>query len=150
VKRVARAGPGGRPDHKGSAGTPSRGRPSRHNTGVGASVLIVDDHPDFRRNARRLLERRGYIVVGEAEDGESGISEAERLHPEVVLLDVYLPDTDGFDVAEKLTSRTAAIVVLISSRDGRDFGPLVERSGARGFIAKTELSGPRLGELLES
>lgn len=115
-----------------------------------ASVLIVDDHADFRRSARRLLERGGFSVVGEAENGRSGIAEAERLRPEVVLLDVYLPDTDGFDVAEELTSRTAAIVVLTSSRDGRDFGPLVESSGARGFIPKTELSGARLGELLGS
>ena len=113
------------------------------------SVLIVDDHAHFRRSARRLLERSGYSIVGEADDGQSGISETARLHPEVVLLDVYLPDTDGFDVAEKLTSRGAAVVVLTSSRDGSDFGPLVERSGARGFIPKTELSGARLGALLE-
>lgn len=113
-------------------------------------VLIVDDHAPFRRSARRLLERSGYRVVGEAGDGESGISAAERLHPEVVLLDVYLPDTDGFHVAEKLTRRAAAVVILTSSRDGRDFGRLIERSGARGFIPKTELSGARLGALLET
>ena len=112
------------------------------------TVLIVDDHAAFRRNARRLLERSGYTVIGEAQDGRSGVSEAVRLGPEVVLLDVYLPDTDGFAVAERLSGDGVAVVVLISSRDGRDFGPLVERSGACGFIPKTELSGEALEALL--
>ena len=112
------------------------------------TVLIVDDHAAFRRSARRLLERSGYTVVGEAADGESGVSEAQRLEPEVVLLDVYLPDTDGFTVAERLSGDGVAVVVLTSSRDGRDFGPLVERSGARGFIPKTELSGEALDAML--
>ncbi len=116
---------------------------------VETSVLIVDDHAHFRRSARRLLEGSGYTVVGEAEDGESGIAKAYELNPKVVLLDVYLPDTDGFEVAEKLTSRGAAVVVLTSSRDGRDFGALIERSGARGFIPKAELSGATLGALLD-
>lgn len=88
-------------------------------------------------------------MVGEAEDGRSGLAEAARLNPEIVLLDVYLPDIDGFQVAEKLTEDGAAVVILVSSRDGHDFGPLVERSGARGFIAKTDLSAPALGALLD-
>lgn len=113
------------------------------------SVLIVDDHDHFRRNARRLLERSGYSVVGEAGDGRSGLSEAERLDPEVVLLDVYLPDIDGFDVAERLTSHGTTVVILTSSRDARDFGPLVDGCGARGFIAKTDLSGATLEALLD-
>lgn len=112
-------------------------------------VLIVDDHASFRSSARFLLEAEGYQVVGEAEDGRSGIAEAEKLEPEVVLLDVLLPDVDGFEVASELNARGLAVVVLISSRDGRDFGSLVERSGARGFIAKTELSGDSLAALLE-
>jgi PAS domain S-box-containing protein len=113
-----------------------------------ASVLIVDDHARFRQSARLLLEAEGYDVVGEAEDGRSGLSEAERLTPEVVLLDVLLPDIDGFAVAAELTGRGLAVVVLTSSRDGRDFGPLVTESGARGFIPKTELSGESLAAVL--
>ena len=88
-------------------------------------------------------------MVGEAEDGRSGLSEAARLDPDVVLLDVYLPDIDGFQVAEKLTEDGAAVVILVSSRDGRDFGSLVEGSGARGFIQKTDLSASALGALLD-
>ena len=115
----------------------------------GVNVLIVDDHPSFRANARALLEAEGFDVVGEAEDGESAIRAAGELSPELVLLDVQLPDIDGFEVARRLTNGGGGpVVVLVSSRDGSDFGPLVERSGARGFIAKAELSGAALSALL--
>jgi DNA-binding NarL/FixJ family response regulator len=112
--------------------------------------LIVDDHPSFRATARVLLEAEGFDVVGEAADGASALTEAGRLQPEVVLLDVQLPDIDGFDVAARLTGGNDAgpVVILVSSRDSSDFGPLVMRSGARGFVPKAELSGDRLQELL--
>ena len=112
------------------------------------TVLIVDDHATFRRSARSLLEADGYEVIGEAEDGRSALSEAESLEPDVVLLDVFLPDLDGFEVASELTGRGLAVVVPTSSRDGRDFGPLVTESGARGFIPKTELSGASLAAVV--
>ncbi len=113
------------------------------------TVLIVDDHPSFRASARVLLEAEGFDVIGEAEDGASALTEVARLHPEVVLLDVQLPDTDGFHVAARLTANgLAPAVILVSSRDGSDFGPLVARSGARGFVPKAELSGDRVQELL--
>lgn len=113
------------------------------------TVLIVDDHPTFRATARLILEAEGYDVVGEAPDGTTALSEAWRLHPDLVLLDVNLPDTDGFQVARRLTAEHGApAVVLISSRDSSDFGPLVAGSGARGFISKGDLSGPALAALL--
>jgi CheY-like chemotaxis protein len=113
------------------------------------TVLIVDDHPSFRATARALLEAEGFRVVGEAEDGESALRAAKELEPQLVLLDVQLPDIDGFEVAQRLTNGGGGpVVVLVSSRDGSDFGPLVERSGARGFIAKGELSGAALSALL--
>jgi CheY-like chemotaxis protein len=109
------------------------------------TVLIVDDHATFRLTARLLLESEGYTILGEAEDGLTAIRKTRELEPELVLLDVNLPDTDGFDVAARLTgSEDAPMIVLTSSRDGADFGPLIERSGARGFIPKAELSGERL------
>ena len=109
------------------------------------TVLIVDDHPTFRLTARLLLESEGYTVVGEAGDGAEAIRAARDLRPDLILLDVQLPDIDGFDVASRLMdSEDGAVVVLCSSRDGADFGPLIERSGARGFIPKAELSGERL------
>ncbi|HEX8102737.1 MAG TPA: response regulator transcription factor [Solirubrobacteraceae bacterium] len=110
------------------------------------SFLIVDDHPSFRAAARMMLEAEGFEVVGEAVDGATAISAARRLMPDAVLLDVNLPDTDGFAVAAQLPAGPA--IVLTSSRDAREFGPLIERSGARAFVAKADLSGAKLRELL--
>ena len=114
------------------------------------NVLIVDDHAPFRASARRLLEAAGFEVVGEAADAASALAAAAALEPELVLLDVQLPDLDGFEVAARLTNGgDGPAVVLVSSRDGSDFGPLVSRSGARGFIAKGELSEAALRALLQ-
>jgi DNA-binding NarL/FixJ family response regulator len=114
------------------------------------TVLIVDDHPSFRATARLLLESEGFDVVGEAADGTTGLRAARELQPDLVLLDVQLPDVDGFQVAAELTGGGAGpAVVLTSSRDEADFGPLVSASGARGFVPKAELSGEALLNLLE-
>jgi len=113
------------------------------------TVLIVDDHPSFRMSARMLLQSEGYEVIGEAENGEEAVEAALRLRPDWVLLDVNLPDIDGFEVASRITAEEdPPVVVLTSSRDGSDFGPLVERSGARGFVAKSDLSVVALEKVL--
>src|ERR671911_2215496 len=113
-------------------------------------VLIVDDHASFRATARELLEAEGYEVVGEAGDGASALEAVARLHPDIVLLDVQLPDTDGFEISRQLCANGAnPKVVLTSSRDASEFGDLVGACGSRGFIPKGELSGGRLAELLE-
>jgi DNA-binding NarL/FixJ family response regulator len=116
------------------------------------SVLIVDDHRRFRATARRWLTRGGFDVVGEAADGADALEAAARLRPDVVLLDVQLPDTDGFKLAARLTLNgdSPTTVVLTSTRDAAEFGDLVAQSGARGFIPKAELSGPTLAALLAS
>ncbi len=117
---------------------------------VPMSVLIVDDHPSFRGTARALLEEEGFVVVGEAENGVSALRVAGELRPDVVLLDVQLPDFDGFEVASRLTSNgSGPKVVLTSSRDFADFGQLVADSGAIGFVPKAELSGAALTALLD-
>ena len=113
------------------------------------TVLIVDDHPSFRATARTLLEEEGFQVVGEAADGVSAVAAVERLQPEVVLLDIQLPDIDGFEVAERLSKLEVPVdVILTSSLDGTDFGALVARSSALGFVPKAELSASAIEALL--
>lgn len=111
------------------------------------TVVIVDDHEPFRRSARRLLELDGYRVIGEAGDGAGAIEIVARLAPDVVLLDIALPDTSGLDVAERLAGWDAR-VVLVSSRDPVDLGARLGRCGAAGFIPKDELSGEALAAVL--
>jgi DNA-binding NarL/FixJ family response regulator len=113
------------------------------------TLLIVDDHPGFRSLARRLLTSGGFEVVGEAGDGHAAVTAARRLRPDVVLLDIQLPDIDGFEVASRLRrSSVGPAVVLTSSRDRTDYGERVDRSGAHGFIPKAELSGAAISALL--
>jgi DNA-binding NarL/FixJ family response regulator len=123
------------------------------NASIGAvarSVLIVDDHPGFRAQARVLLVATGYEVAGEAADGESGVRMARELSPDVVLLDVQLPDSTGFEVARLIAGDPGPpAIVLISSRDASDYGRRIERSGALGFICKAELSARTLAAVLE-
>jgi DNA-binding NarL/FixJ family response regulator len=113
------------------------------------TLLIVDDHPSFRASARAILQAEGFDVVGEAEDGATALTAAEELRPDVVLLDVQLPDMSGFDVCKQLRDDGATpAVVLVSSREATDYGPCIERSGAAGFVTKGELSGAALAALL--
>jgi DNA-binding NarL/FixJ family response regulator len=114
------------------------------------SVLIVDDHASFRRAARRLLTAEGYEVVGEAGDAASALAAASTLRPELVLLDIQLPDGDGFGVAAELAAGPAPpAVILISSRQAADYGDRLRNAAVLGFLAKNELSGPALRALLQ-
>ena len=121
-----------------------------HYPRVATTVLVVDDHPSFRATARALLETEGFSVVGEAEDGASALECVRRLDPDVVLLDIQLPDMDGFAVTARLAEADGGrpAVVLTSSRDAADFGSLIDSCGARGFVAKGDLSGAAIAALL--
>ena len=115
---------------------------------VALTVLIVDDHEGFRQVARALLEADGVEVVGEAADGESAITEAERLRPQLVLLDVQLPGIDGFEVAARLgETGDPPAIVLTSSYAADSFRRRIAQSPARAFIPKGELSGGALAAL---
>jgi DNA-binding NarL/FixJ family response regulator len=117
---------------------------------MGTTVLIVDDHASFRSSARLLLESEGFDVVGEAESGLGAVEQTTTLAPDLVLLDVQLPDIDGFEVARRIRAEQgAAQVILTSSREERDFGQLVQGSGARGFVGKADLSGTALRALMK-
>jgi DNA-binding NarL/FixJ family response regulator len=114
------------------------------------TVLIVDDHETFRSFARALLESEGFDVIGEAEDGVSGVRAVQSLKPDLVVLDVQLPDLSGFEVLQRLRAEGVPIpVVLTSSRDASSYGDQVDASGAVGFIPKAELSGSAIRSLLE-
>jgi DNA-binding NarL/FixJ family response regulator len=113
------------------------------------SVLIVDDHADFRRSAGALLAAEGFNVVGEASHGAEAIEAIARLQPQIVLLDIQLPVLDGLSVAEQLAAGAdPPAVVLISSRDAAAYGARLQRVPARGFIQKNELSGEAIAALL--
>lgn len=116
---------------------------------MAATVLIVDDHDGFRASARSMLEADGFTVVGESASGLAAVDDAERLLPQVVLLDVQLPDVNGFDVAERLAhARCRPVVVLISSHDADHYGARLGASSSRGFITKRDLNGETLASLL--
>ena len=113
-------------------------------------VLIVDDHPSFRRFATKLLAAGGFDVVGEAGDGSSALAAARRLRPDVVLLDVLLPDMSGFAVAEALAATSSAPqVVLVSSRSASELGAALDASPVRGFVTKGELTADAVAALVE-
>jgi DNA-binding NarL/FixJ family response regulator len=116
---------------------------------MGVTVLIVDDHPTFRKFARRLLEQAGFWVVGEASDGAAAIVATRELRPQAVLLDVLLPDRSGLDVAAELADADVPpAVVLTSSRSARDLGAALGDAPSRGFIPKASFTGAAFAELV--
>ena len=122
-----------------------------HHRFVRPTVLIVDDHADFRRATSALLEAEGFHVVGEAANGEEAFRAVALLRPQVVLLDIQLPGLDGLAVAEQLAAGAAPpAVVLISSRGADAYGKRLQRSPAKGFITKRALSGEAILALLAS
>jgi DNA-binding NarL/FixJ family response regulator len=114
------------------------------------TVLIVDDHPSFRASARALLESGEFRVVGEAADGAGALQAVRQLRPDVILLDVQLPDMEGFEVCDEIerSNGWAPSIVLVSSRDLEDYGELVASSCAKGFLPKADLSCEALLTLL--
>ena len=113
------------------------------------SVLIVDDHVRFRATARRALERAGWTVVGEAGDGAGALRAAHALAPDVVLLDVGLPDMSGLEVARRLRDASPRVaVVVVSTQDSADYRDLAVANGARGFLPKAEITGAALDALI--
>jgi len=116
---------------------------------VELTAVIVDDHAGFRDQAAELLRSAGYEVVGSCPDGRSAVDAISALRPDVVLLDVQLPDTDGFALISRLVAVSdGATIVLTSTREAADYGGRVARSGAAGFISKAELSAQSLANVV--
>lgn len=113
------------------------------------TVLVVDDNHGFREAVRQLLARGGFVVVAEAENGREGVRQAVAHRPEIAIVDVQLPDIDGFEVAEEIVGLGLDLqVILTSSLDGADLGSLVTNSPAAGFVPKAELSAAAIEALL--
>jgi DNA-binding NarL/FixJ family response regulator len=117
---------------------------------VGLTIVIVDDHAGFRSFGRACLEADGFTVLAEAADGASAVEACQRFDPDVVLLDVVLPDFDGFEVCARLTERGNArpAVVLTSSRPAASYTARLQASTAQGFVPKEEICGDALRALL--
>lgn len=114
-------------------------------------VLIVDDHPGFRAMARVLLEAHGFRNVGEAADGRTALAAAAVSTPDLVLVDIQLPDIDGFEVARRLQELDPGpIVVLTSTRDACDYGRRLREPGIRAFIPKSKLTSADIGAMLSA
>jgi two-component system nitrate/nitrite response regulator NarL len=122
----------------------AEGAAVRDTAPVARRVLVVDDHATFRSVARRLLLHAGYDVVGEAPDGARALALAGDLAPELVLLDVHLPDMSGFAVAERLAGTTT--IVMTSTHDEPELDDIARSHGAWGFIPKGRLSPAGLAE----
>lgn len=118
---------------------------------VSMRTLVVDDQPSFCEWARAWLETVGFEVVGCEGSGESALEAARVLRPELVLLDIQLPDLDGFQVAARLARLSdPPIVILISARDAPDHGRHLRDAPVRGFIQKADLSMTTLDLLVGS
>jgi DNA-binding NarL/FixJ family response regulator len=110
-----------------------------------ARVLIIDDAPVFREVAREVLERRGYVVAGEADSAASAVEAVARLAPDAVLVDVRLRDGDGFELSAALTRAHPELAVLLASADRVPPSPeRVQACGARGFVLKSRLASTDL------
>jgi CheY-like chemotaxis protein len=109
-----------------------------------AAILVVDDHDGFRVFARKMLEAAGFTVT-EAATGAQATEAVRAVRPGLVLLDIQLPDCDGFEVARQLAAQgDSPVVVLTSTRDASDYGGLIAASPAAGFLPKDQLSGAAL------
>lgn len=114
-------------------------------SGVARTVLLVDDHPGFRRMARLLLQSGGYEVVAEAGSAEEAVDNARELEPDLVLLDVLLPDGNGADVADLLALLPHPPGVVLTS--SQDWSAHPEHNSVLGFLPKEQLTVARLAEL---
>lgn len=114
------------------------------------SVLVVDDDAIFRRLIGGILSGWGHTVVGEAAGVQEALTRALELRPHVALVDIGLPDGDGFSLTRRLTAMPWPLrVILISTDADAASVPATRRAGASGFLPKDTLSGPALRRLIE-
>ncbi len=116
---------------------------------MGPTLLIVDDHPAFRRAVRRTLSAGGFDVIGEADGVQTALAAVGRLKPGIVLVDVHLGDGNGFEIAETLRGQDdPPVIVMTSDGEREDLEEPALRSGALAFIEKAALTARALSAVL--
>jgi AmiR/NasT family two-component response regulator len=101
-----------------------------------ARVIIADDESIIRMDLREMLTNLGYLVVGEAGDGRSGVNLARELRPDVAIFDIKMPGMDGIEAARILTEEKIAPVVLLTAYSQRDLVERAKEAGVVGYITK--------------
>jgi AmiR/NasT family two-component response regulator len=101
-----------------------------------ARVIIADDESIIRMDLREMLTNLGYLVVGEAGDGRSGVNLARELRPDVAIFDIKMPGMDGIEAARVLTEEKIAPVVLLTAYSQRDLVERAKEAGVVGYITK--------------
>lgn len=118
-------------------------------TAARVRVLIADDHAAIRAGLRLLLEAHGIDVVGEAADGAAAIGNARALRPDVVLMDVRMPGTDGIEATKAIAAESLAQVLVLTTFDLDEYVFGAVRAGAAGFLLKST-TGPALQSAVEA
>jgi response regulator NasT len=99
-------------------------------------VIIADDESVIRADLREMLTNLGYLVVGEVGDGQSAVNVARELKPDVVIMDIKMPDLDGIEAAKILTQEKVAPVLLLTAYSQRDLIDRAKEAGVVGYLVK--------------
>lgn len=99
-------------------------------------VIIADDESLIRMDLREMLTNLGYLVIGEAGDGRSAINQARELRPDIVIMDIKMPDLDGIEAAQVLTEERIAPVLLLSAYSQQDLIQRARQAGVSGYLVK--------------
>lgn len=105
-------------------------------SGTPTKIVIAEDEAIIRLDLREMLEEEGYLVVGEAGDGEAAVRLAEELRPDLVILDIFMPGMDGLTAAQLIAQRELSAVLILTAFSQRDLVAQATRAGAMAYLVK--------------